>query len=336
MQHNYTLRKKDGGIQIIISYLYDEEMKWRTKSKQGFKKESDAKRWANDMLIDLQKMEGMIARTGKDMTLLQAGEMFVASRINRAPNTLIAYQNLIDNLEPYHNLKLRNLTPVKTQEFQKIVPQSYYNHIRAFFNYMKKMRMIEDNYLDLKKSEVLNDNRIVSKATYEKIIAECKNPEQRIFIKIAYRYGLRAGEILGMTPDRTFKDKIIINQQWQRIDAESRVYGLKELKNKSKGHRELPFDAKLYRELNAIPFNFAQGRYFSINTTSPVNYTLKNYNHSAHDFRHTRASEMVHEGFNLKYVAYFIGDTLETIMKKYVHLNDEMISQQNKKFVSTF
>ena len=36
LDHNITYRKKDNGIQVIISYKLNN--KWRQKSKQGFEK----------------------------------------------------------------------------------------------------------------------------------------------------------------------------------------------------------------------------------------------------------------------------------------------------------
>lgn len=337
MQHNYTLRKKDGGIQIIISYLYDGEMKWRTKSKQGFKKESDAKRWANDMLVELQSLEKKYSRKQEDLTLGKAGELWLATKMHLTPNTIVTYRNALSLLSDYADLPLIELTPIKTQEIQGKIHASNYGHIKCFWNYMQKMKMIEDNYLNLKKSKKSKKLHIVSKSLYQKMLKECTNPEHKIFIKLAYMYGLRSGEILGITPDHVSKDKIIIDRQWARINNDKGViYGFKELKNKEQGHRTLPFDADLYKELNSMKFNFAESRYFHTCNSSLVNQFLDRYGHSAHDFRHTRASEMVHEGFNLTYIAYFIGDTLDTIIRNYVHLSDDMINQQNNKFLSTF
>ena len=44
---NTTIREKDGGYQAIVSYK--QGGKWRQKSKQGFKKQKDAKAWADEI-----------------------------------------------------------------------------------------------------------------------------------------------------------------------------------------------------------------------------------------------------------------------------------------------
>ena len=57
MDFNISYRKKDKGIQCIISYK--ENGKWKQKSKQGFedsrKGKNEAKQWAIDMVNELEK-----------------------------------------------------------------------------------------------------------------------------------------------------------------------------------------------------------------------------------------------------------------------------------------
>ena len=45
---------------------------------------------------------------------------------------------------------------------------------------------------------------------------------------------------------------------------------------------------------------------------------------SIHDFRHTYATTLLSNGFDVKTVAALLGDTVETVLKAYVHYTDEM------------
>lgn len=181
--------------------------------------------------------------------------------------------------------------------------------------------------------------KVISSADYQKILKASISNEIKVFCQIAHRFGMRTGEILGLTPEYVSKNRFIVCQQWARISSDDvNLYGLKKLKNGDKGYRELPSSPDILKLLNSLPFNFSEGRYFTFNKSDGINKQIKSLgiSHSAHDFRHTRASEMVHAGFNLRYIAYFLGDTLDTIIKTYVDLSDEMKRQEETKFLSHF
>ena len=54
MDYNISYRNKDKSIQCIISYK-DSDGKWRQKSKQGFKRQKDAKPWISDTVEKLEE-----------------------------------------------------------------------------------------------------------------------------------------------------------------------------------------------------------------------------------------------------------------------------------------
>ena len=47
-------------------------------------------------------------------------------------------------------------------------------------------------------------------------------------------------------------------------------------------------------------------------------------NHSPHDFRHTYATKLLANGVDIKTVASLLGDTVDTVIKTYIHYSDEM------------
>lgn len=346
MKHNITIRAKDKGIQAIVSYLYDSEIKWRTKSKQGFIKQSDAKRWANSMVVELAGLEGKA--TGEDLTLQEAGDLYLATKEGLAPNTYMIYQYMLNNLSQFNNIQLREITPTKTQEIQYSMPNGYKQHFVNFWRYLYKMKYIENDFLMPKrtvKSPV--KNKVITKETFNEIIEYNKNRktniaitkpvllEIEVYLRLLYTYGMRSGELLGLTPECVSNDKIIIKRQWNRISKDDyALYGFKPLKNGDSGYRELPSSPDIYKLINSLPFNFAEARYFTFNNPSKVNHCLRAFGLSVHDFRHNRASQMIHANYNLKYLAYFLGDTLDTVIKTYVHLDANMKQEENKKFIN--
>ena len=54
MDYNVTYRKKDKGIQFIISYK-DSKGKWKQKSRQGFKTQKEAKPIITQIIKQLEK-----------------------------------------------------------------------------------------------------------------------------------------------------------------------------------------------------------------------------------------------------------------------------------------
>ncbi len=333
MKHKEHYREKDGSIQAIVSYKYDDSLKWKTKSKQGFKKMSDAKRWASSTIAELAGSEGR-QLMDENMTLGDAIEFFMSSKSHLEYSTQLTYRHAMNHLAPYNDLKLSKLNAIKTQEIAACIPPGHTIRIRMLFKYMKDMDLIHTNYLKLPIQSPKNKSRLISHADYQKILNGKISHEARVFCIVAYHTGMRSGEILGLTPECVKKDKIIVNKQWTKLAPET--VGFKNLKNKEKGIREIPINNEVYKALQSLPFNFAEGRYFTFNRSSQLDHPLKSLgiDHTPHDFRHTRASEMVHAGFNLKYIAYILGDKIETVISNYVGINEEMISEENKKFLA--
>lgn len=340
MQHNIHCRQKDGGIQAIISYRYDNSLKWESKSKQGFQKKSDAMRWANEMVVELAKNEGRVV-ANENMTLGDAVQIYLETKNKTVkPNTFIGYSSAFQYYQPYSDILLKKITPLKADEMNADIPASYSAILKGFWMFLQKKKLIKEIDVSFQKKKTLRKGKVIPYSDYLKILESLgDNKELIAFCKIAYRFGMRSGEILGLTPDVVTKNKLIVKQQWVTIGVNEKnqhIKGIAELKNKESGIRELPSTPDILAMLNALPFNFKDGRYFTMRRQHAINRKMATFGYSPHDFRHTRASEMVNAGFNLRYVAYFLGDKLDTVINNYVSLNDDMICGQNEKFLTNF
>ena len=90
MDYNISTRPKDNGIQAIISFKVGE--KWKQKSKQGFKKVSDAKRWAQNEVLELKKLN-ISNFEYQDLTFKELADIFLNSVKDKyAYNTLEKYR----------------------------------------------------------------------------------------------------------------------------------------------------------------------------------------------------------------------------------------------------
>lgn len=338
MLFKISTRKKDGGIQAIISYRLENDRKWKTKSKQGFEKERDAKKWANDYVLELQeitKNQDLDPAT-MDMTFKDAIDMFLHFKKNRIkPNTYLVYVYFFNSLKKYYDLNIKDMSVLNLQKIVDEVNPSYSKYLRAFFLYLKKMK-VNTNGADVifKNHTKVKESIVITIEQYHQFLATLQNEQIIAFCKVAWATGMRASEILGLAPDCVFPDKIIVNKQWNRIDGSN--FGFTTLKNGKAGERIIPINKELYDCLHSLPFNFKDKRFFQIRDATSLFHYFKNVDFTAHDFRHTKASVMVQANFNLKYVAYILGDTLETVISTYVSLNDDILEQENKKFSAVF
>lgn len=321
---NITIRKKNSKFQAIVSYKKDGQ--WKQKAKQGFDTQRDAKRWANDFIFTLQedKKDGI---ESAGMTVKEALNIFMEYKKNTIrASTLRAAQSHIGHLEPFLDKEVDKIKPIELslyfQNLQNTRGKSYVGTqkvISSFFNFcIKELKIIRYNPIKIQKKE-RKDERIkyIDYELYKKMLREAKNPDIKLFIKIAYNTGMRVGEILGLKQEN-IRDYIIY--------VENQRNG-KPLKT-SNSKRQIPIKRALYDEIKRLPIVNING--YLINTTvNTINYQLKKYNTSCHCFRHTYATNLVAQGYNLKVASEIIGDKFETFINTYVQSSKQ---EQKKVF----
>lgn len=76
---NITIREKNNSYQVILSYK--KNGKWKQKTKQGFSKQKDAKKWAEDLsLTIMEDRKDGIENT--DITVKEALEIYIEYQKN--------------------------------------------------------------------------------------------------------------------------------------------------------------------------------------------------------------------------------------------------------------
>ena len=335
--YSISTRQKDKGWQVIVSYK-DRYGKWRQKSKQGFTTKRQAKDYGDVIVKDIK--ENLLLTNNEElanMTFIEFTRLyFVDMKDKLRPNSIITYQNAIKHLYPIHNVKVSDITSSKihsmVQEMPLPTPSKHYP-LRC----LKTILSHAISHYDLlPRNPVTNSITYKPKMTRKRIV----NAEEiemyfnnsdplshyHVAIKILYYTGIRVGELLGLTWNDVDLDNmtISINKQWVRIGS-SNNRGFGQLKTKN-SNRILPIPSTLVESLKNYKYHSKHARIMPINSSSPLYKYIKKHinNHSPHDFRHTYATKLLSNGVDIKTVASLLGDTVDTVIKTYIHYSDEM------------
>lgn len=315
---------KDGTFTALACYK-DLNGIWKQKTKKGFSTANKADQWA---IAKEKEMEDLVKHhiVDSDATIHDLFDAYIdeIQFLQRRQNTIIAYQSaqkfFKDLTKP-----VKNLTPYDIRNYYRKKVQStghsyakYINYLSIVLNYAKNtMKIITYNPAHGMDTLKPKDTRtlFITKELFENILFDCKKEQQKILIEFLYYTGVRIHEALGLTIFDVGKDFVNINKQWSPLTKD-----FQPVKNKN-GNRTIPISAELSAKIKSLPVD-TNGRMFTL-TSDKVNYYLKQFNVSCHCFRHTRSTILLSEGIDPTIVALVLGDEIETIMKKYVEINQD-------------
>lgn len=351
MDYKEHIRKKDGGLQAILSYKVGR--KWKQKSKQGFedskKGEKQAKQWMHDMLNQLEK-DLHLNRDYKNITFKEFTDMYIEDRkANLSDNTILTFETAFKKFSSLDNLKLKDITTMDIQRCvnkmsaanaKKSTINVHISKLKTAFNYaVNKYSIIQFSPVkNLEfKGEKSDIKAALNKNEVNKLLNNIKqshNLKYYIITLLAVKCGLRIGEIIGLTWDRIdFKNCMLdIDRQWNKINGS---YGFTKLKSNN-SYRQVPFNNLVRNELlnyknsNVININ---NRLFDINNTKSLStylriiYTKAGFDITIHELRHTYATNLIYNGLDLKTAAKLLGHDIEQTMKTYSHVNDDMMNE---------
>ena len=337
MQFNITIRKKDKGYQCIVSYK--DGNRWRQKSKQGFETQKAAKIHAQTIIDKLKKTITATDDSIRNITLIDFFNIYIRENAPKTFNTLRTYRNTFDFFKPLHNEKLTNITPYHVKRVLNDISYSTASKnlalgiIQRLFSYavlpykilpINELKVIP-RYTNSKpeKIKALTDDEI------EMFLSGVKSINYTYYILycIAVYAGMRYGEIIGLTWENVDLDNNTINvvQQFGAIDYN--VYSMKPLKSKN-SYRQLPIPPVLKSVLLEYKETCTTDRLFNmrISSSGVASEMMKRFlpDNSIHDLRHTYATKLLSNGVDIKTVSALLGDSLQTVLKTYVHFSDDM------------
>lgn len=351
MEYNVTYRKKDKGIQCIISYK-DNDGRWRQKSKQGFKRQRDAKPWIDSVVEELEKTI-KVADEFRGITFGKFKEIFNNDKKRElAHNTKVSYEQAYAKFESLNNIPLIDLGYIHIKPcIDKMIDEGmagtsiglHLSKIKAVLNHaIENYEIISVNPIKNKQYTLPereeNKIKVLSKSELGGLLSKLKGKDYYISL-IAAKCGLRIGEIIGLTDlDIDFTNaEITINKQWKLIGENRHGFGTPKSKN---SYRAVPipkdYVSTLKEYVKSCVLGMDRRIFFEKSTISTakrlrLKYKRYGYNFSVHDLRHTYATTLLANGFTYREVAELIGDTEETVIKAYSHFTDDMYQDTKSK-----
>jgi integrase len=349
LQYNITTRKKDKGIQYIISYK-DASGDWRQKSKQGFTKVEDAKSAARAAAKELEKefeLTAALNREHEGKTFRDFSKVYVDHlKLYREGNTIIAYDTAFKH---FGDLLGKEMLKIDSADIQgcvdKMVKEGiststiklYLARLNTAFNYaIKPLKMIIANpvqNIDLAKVKAKAEKRALTQTQLNDLLTRITHKKYYMISLIAGKCGLRIGEILGLTWDKIDEKKSLVTVDIQWKHRKDGSYGFGDTKGKN-SNRKVPMPPDVLSELEkykaAYPINLNKRLFNYKNVTSicsdlKAKYIAAGYDIGIHELRHTYGTMLIANGIDFKTVAYLMGHDVKQTLETYSHVTDDMM-----------
>ncbi|HJE82955.1 site-specific integrase [Megasphaera stantonii] len=356
LEYNFTYREKDKGFQVILSYK-DSKGRWKQKSKQGFKTKKLAK-IAGDKLLDEVKEKTaseIIDEALEGITFKQLADLFMKENEPLLEyETILVYQSALKQAQALWDLPV---TEISHMNLAKLINEmsvaasskkTYFSKIKRIFNYaVSPCKIILTNPcagVTIPKDKRQKKIKTLSNQEFLNLLDYARKESYETYIKLALAgyAGLRYSEILGLTwNDINFKTmELTVSKQYGRTGKGQ--YKMKSTKSMN-GYRTIPIPVELTKILlqykKSVPLQINSRLFADVsNNSTAVNSIISGggYTITIHGLRHTYASRLVANGVDVKTVAALIGDTVETVIKTYVHYTDEMRSKAKEDIIKIF
>lgn len=351
MQYNVTYRDKDKGIQVIVQYK-DQYGKWRQKTKQGFKKKSIAKLYADKIIEELKENykynDDFNEAPIKDLKELYLNHI----KIQKEYNTYNSVKNSLKrfNLDEIiiKELKRLDIQNAVDAMIPKFSPGTITQSLEIFKTFLNWASITFEVKIPSLKGIVVPKNKETAKKALEphevvkllNIYESKKDYSLNYYIAVllAVKAGLRAGEICGlMWSDIDFKNQTITISRQLKRRKEDGKYVLGDLKSKN-SHRIIPMSTFLSNELQQIKKDYPtniDNRLISIAATVTLTVNLdlqlkKGFGVTLHELRHTFATNLIANNIDFKTAATILGHDVKETMETYSHVTDAMMDNAKK------
>ena len=331
-----TYKDEKRGTWYCSFYYTDWTGTKKKKKKEGFKKESEAKKFEREFLTKQQN--------DCDMTFGSLVELYLEDVSTRVRETTLDNKKYLINLKilPYFKkFNVNSITPNHIRKWQnELIKQGYSetylktinNQISAIFNFAIK-------YYNLSSSPALkagsmgkknaNDMKFWTVDEFKKFLEFNDKPLSALAFKVLFWTGMRSGELMALTFKDIDLDKktININKTYTRLKGKDIIGEPKTPKSKRvvsiadslcediKKYKDKLYD---FKEDDRI-FHFQ--KYYLKNEMTRICKKSGVKQIRTHDLRHSHASLLIELGFTPLLISERLGhEKVQTTLDTYSHL----------------
>lgn len=227
------IKKEENGTWSVRCWYRNWRGERKQKTKRGFTKLKDAKQWEREFLAQEQKQ--VITMGG----LINAFLLFQQDRFEIGDITDSTYELKKSSIERYvkpyfKDAPVENVSVKVVNEWILWLNKNFgrkqlasttqakiVNYLSQIFDYGIQHYGLRDNPTTnaTTTTGITTDTRAKywDVDTYNKFYASLIKPYHRVLFDLLYWGGLRAGEVLGLTPDDLTENGIVINKQYRTM-----------------------------------------------------------------------------------------------------------------------
>lgn len=344
MRYNFLVRnrgtKSKPAWQLVISY--EQDGKWKQKSKGGFTSRAEAMSdTAKKLLIDK-----IGVTTDRDLLDLTLGEFIDIYAVDKhlAYATETSYRSDIKSLKnELYNKKITDITfadlrhALNSSTRKDTSKNKTITVLKSLFLAAQKTyKIIAVNPAeDLQRASLRSADSINVLTDFELKTLLARSRKELQFsnylqIAICAKTGMRVGEMLGLTTDciNLACREITVNKQWGTKRSDGKILQSFVPCKTYRSNRTIPIsqsladDIMLYLQISPAHIN---KRLFIRSDSSGISHIVHGYTgHGIHCLRHTYATKLLSAGIDIKTVAALLGDSVETVLKAYVSYTEDL------------
>lgn len=329
-------KNAERGTYYCSFYYVDWTGARKKKKKEGFKKESEAKKFEREFLTNQQNNTDMNFKTLVDLYLEDAATRVRATTLDNK-KWVISLRIL-----PYfEKMKVNEITPNHIRRWQnKLIKKGYSqtylktinNQISAIFNFAIR-------YYNLNASPALKAGSMGKKNAesmkfwtveeFKEFIKFDDKPISELAFKLLFWTGIRSGELMALTfKDIDLSNKILnINKTYSRLNGKDIITEPKTPKSKRKVSMSNSLCEDIKEYTNKI-YDFKKDdrifhftKYFLSHEMRRICKKSGVKQIRVHDLRHSHASMLIELGFTPLLISERLGhEKVETTLDTYSHL----------------
>lgn len=273
----------------------------------------------------------------KPTTILHIKRKFYNHILNKLPNNI----NKIDKKDI-----IKWSSYVKSLNFSNSFNKDVISILNSFYKYLYKFydipNIIEQCSIKIENYNITKNSQInvYDLKQIKKFLGVVDNPIYHCFFRFLYFSGLRKGEALALHFYDIQFDRIIINKTLTKEYFSGKRLEL--VPKTKKSIREIRIDKRLLREIlnlkeyYSIHFKDFNDNFYIFGGIKPLATTTidrkneeyskkaKLYKIRIHDFRHSHATLLYKNNFNIKFIQQRLGHSnIETTLNTYIHLHSD-------------